>query len=312
MPLVGVVKPNAREAIPHAGTKPEWVTPEALLEELAEANLLDSHWTFEMANAALSQVQSRGDMISTTALVTSCFRNEVIKRREDYVEDLNELYSRLRGTAGHGMLEFAQSSRAIAEVRFFTTIDGEEISGQPDLLTAEHLLDYKFPTDQNSIPMQNLFHNQTEQLMINAFICRHAERWDPEDAELAFDPRDELPEMVGIVFVGPKRPKVMVYKRQAEGIRGVNGKVMKRQPRLPYVWNDAEVLDTIRPRLHLLRRALESYPEWPEPWTNPDNNHTYDTDEVWGGESGDWTCPGPPVCYFQTCLAKRKPGSYVW
>lgn len=305
MPLIGVIDPYGNEAIPHVGNLPNWLPVDELLNKLAGNDLGESHWTYEMAAAAISNVQDRGDMISTTAL-SGCARAEVLKRKEPYVQDLNELWAALRGTMIHGVLEQFALPNAIAEVRFFTTVDGIELSGQPDLLSERYLLDYKVPADQNSIPMNYLYNNQTQQLMVNAFITRHAERWDADD--LPFDPRVELPESVGIVFIGPKRPKVMLYKKSVEVI-GANGKPKK--VRQPYIWNDEEVLEAIRPKLHLLKNALDSYPEWPEPWTDPDTGDVHHAEDEWGGDA-TWECPGYPICVFNTCLAKRKKGLYAW
>jgi len=311
MPLVGLIDPRGSDALPHPGTLPPWVTTEQLLRVLERSELGDSHWTYEMAAAAIANVQDRGDMISTTAITTSCMRGEVLKRKEDYVGDLDELHAALRGTLIHRSLELSANPNSIAEVRFFTTVDGIEISGAPDLLTPKSLIDYKVPADQNSVPFTYLYTNQTEQLMINAFICRNAEKWEDADgnaAKLPFDPRQVLPESVGIVFIGPKRPKVMVSKKSTDVI-GANGKPKKA--RIPYIWSDEEVLKAIRPRLHLLKNALESYPEWPESWTDPDTGETYQAEDIWGGDQ-TWNCPGYPACKYTTCLAKRSPGMYAW
>lgn len=303
MPLVGVIDPTGKEALPHPGNLPNWMTQEQLLQMLASNELGESHWTYEMAAAAIQNVQDRGDIISTTALTTSCIRGEVLKRKEDYIGDLNDLWTALRGTLIHRTLEIASPPGSISEVRFFTEVDGIEISGQPDMMTEKYLVDYKVPADQNTIPMSYLYSNQTEQLMINAFIARNATRWDPED--LPFDPRDYPVESVGIVFIGPKRPKVMVHKASVEVI-GKNGK--PKRVRLPVVWSDEEVLHTIRPRMHLLKNALDSYPDWPKPYVEP-GGVTWTVNDLWGGDE-TWDCPGWPFCKFATCLAKRK--VYKW
>lgn len=301
MPLIGVVDPRGKESLPDPDIKVPWYTREELLRALSQDALGESHWTYEMAAAAFDNVQDRGEMLSTTAIIGSCPRSEVLKRREEYIGDLNELWSALRGTLMHRTLELYTPPQSIAEVRFFCTIDGQEISGQPDLLTQRSLIDYKVPADQSSIPMTYLYKSQTEQLMLNAFICRHAERWEPE-GDLPFDPRGQKLDSVGIVFIGPKRPKVIVYKR-SEDFTGPSGK--KRKIRVPYVWDDKEVLDVLRPRMHMLRNALASYPDWPEPWTDPETWQEYSAEYLWGGEPG-WDCPGWPHCKFSTCLAKRR------
>ena len=300
-PMIGVVDPRGKEALPDLNPLPEWLTKEQLLAELSSNLLGESNWTYEMAKAAFDNVQDRGDMISTTAITGGCPRSEVLKRKEDYVGDLNDLWSALRGTLMHRTLEVANPPGHIAEVRFFTTVDGIEISGQPDRLGPNELVDYKVPAEQHTIPQTYLYKSQTEQLMVNAYIVRHAERWEP-DTNLPFDPRDSLPDQVGIVFIGPKKPKVIVYKESVP-IVGANGK--PRNVRVPTVWGDEQVLSVIRPRMHLLKNALDSYPDWPEPYTDHDTGDVYTAEAVWGGDQ-TWACPGWPICKFSTCLAKRK------
>lgn len=305
MPMVGVIDPRGTEALPDPHQLTAWLTRKQLMDQLASDVLGESHWTYEMAHAAFENVQERGDMISTTALTGGCPRSEVLKRREDYVGDLNELWAALRGTLMHRTLELSTRKGAIAEVRFFTKVDGIEISGQPDMLTSEELIDYKVPADQKSIPMSYLYKSQTEQLMINAFIARHATRWEP-DEDLPFDPREELPSSVGIVFIGPSKPKVMVYK---ESIEVVTPKGGKRKVRVPTIWGDKQVLSVVRPRMHILQNALKSYPEWPEPYYDPDTDTTWTAEDLWDGDQ-TWRCPGWPACKFATCLAKRE--RYTW
>lgn len=308
MGVIGWVDPRGDTPLPEVSGLPRWYTAQDLLNALASNTLGESHWTYEMAAAVMQGVQERGDMISTTAITGMCPRAEIIKRREDYVGDLNELYSALRGTLMHRTLELASPpGGAIAEVRFFTTVDGIEISGAPDMFTPTYLVDYKVPADQGKIPMQYLYTSQVEQLMLNAFIVRNAERWDPADAPLAFDPREAKIETVGIVFIGPQRPKVMVFKKSVP-VTTLAGK--SKNVRLPYVWTDEEVLQAVRPRLHLLKNALESYPEWPEQYEDPESGVRWRAEEIWGGVAGSWRCPGWPSCKFATCLAKRE--VYVW
>jgi hypothetical protein len=277
---------------------PPWLTTDQVLSRLADDELGDSHWTYELAAAAFANVQDRGDMISTTAML-GCVRSEIVGRKEPYIGDLGEMWAALRGTLMHRTLELSTPESRIAEVRFSTTVDGIEVTCAPDHLTQTALLDYKVPADQNSVPMTYLYGNQVEQLMLNAFICRNAESWD---REIPFDTREHPVEKVGIVFIGPKRPKVILYKK-SETVTRKNG--TKGSARFPYVWNDKETLELFRPRLHLFSNGLQSYPDWPQPWTDPDTGHVWTAEEVWGGDEG-WECPGWPVCKFTTCLARRK------
>ena len=192
-----------------------------------------------------------------------------------------------------------------------TTLDDIEISCSPDLLTTDTVYDYKVPTDQSGVPTFGYpFRSQTEQLMLNAFICRHAEKWDlpPVLTELPFDPRESPATHVAIVYIGPKAPKIIEYQKTEEFLTAA-GKWKKAKR--PYVWSDTEVLTEMRPRLHMFQRALESYPEWPEPWVDPETNESYAAETLWGGDAG-WKCVGPPVCNLPSCLARRSPENYAW
>jgi hypothetical protein len=259
--------------------------------------------------------------MSTTALTAACPRAAVIERLEDYIGTLDGLYPALRGTMVHRTLENYARLGAIAEARFYTTIDGIEISGSPDLVTTDTVYDYKVPAEATGIPSFGYpFRHQTEQLMMNAFILRHAEKWDlpPNLTALPFDPREEQCEHAVIVYIGPKGPKVIEYQVSQEFV--TPGGVTKKAKR-PYIWSDSEVLDGydqedkklggFRAKLHLMYNAFESYPDWPDPWTDVDTDRTFTFEQVFGGDA-TWLCPGPPICNLPSCVARTRPGHYVW
>lgn len=323
--LIGIVDPSHYEREhDKPGRLPNWFTTEELLLASSAPNPKWSPWTHELIVAALREHQERGDHISTTALVASCPRSEVLKRRVDYIESLDSMYAALRGTMIHRTLEHSARLGAIAEARFYVTVDGIELSCSPDLLTTDTLFDYKVPTDQTGVPSFGYpFRHQTEQLMTNAFITRHAERWDYE-GPLPFDPREFPAEHVVIVYLGPKTPKIIEYERR-EKFETPAG-VMKEAKR-PYVWNDEEALTFIRPRIHLFENALNSYPDWPDPWTDAETGETFHAEDtyeenkrtgkqdlvpgIWGGPA-DWRCPGDPLCKLPSDLARRDPSRYAW
>jgi hypothetical protein len=197
----------------------------------------------------------------------------------------------------HQMLEKYARLGSIAEARFYTTIDGIEISGSPDLLTETTVYDYK--TTENPPQFQYPWRSHTEQLMYNAYIARHAEKWDLPDSlpQLPFDPRETPATSVCAVYISPKGPKCIVYETKQTY---VTPKGVEREGKRPYVWSDEEVLADIRPKLHLMQEALEIFPRFPD-----------GAEEVWGGQPG-WKCPGPPICNFPKCLAKRDPSMYAW
>lgn len=322
MPLVGIIDPSHYErAHAKAGRLPNWLTlDEALLLSQAP-NPKWSPWTFELIQAALGEHQERGKRLSTTSLTAPCPRAEVLKRSVDYIGSLDDMYAALRGTMVHRTLETYTRLGAIAEGRFYTHIDDIEISGSPDLVTEDTVYDYKVPAEATGVPSFGYpFRHQTEQLMMNAFILRHAEKWDlpPGLNGLPFDPREHPVKHAVIVYLGPKMPKVIEYLVSQEFTTpsGVTKKLKR-----PYIWSDQEVLagydeddrkhGGLRAKLHLMRNALDSYPDWPEPYYDPDTDTTYTAEYVWGGEPG-WACPGAPICRIPGCLAQRKPERYTW
>jgi hypothetical protein len=326
MPLVGIIDPSHYErAKAKAGRLPNWLTLEEAFLASQAPDPKWSPWTFELIQAALGEHQERATRISTTTLTSACPRSTVLERMEDYIGNLDSMYAALRGTMVHRTLEAYGRLGAIAEGRFYTTIDGIEISGSPDLVTTDTVYDYKVPTDITGVPSFGYpFRHQTEQLMMNAFILRHAKRWDLPPylkGGLPFDPRDPENHVrhAVIVYLGPKMPKIIEYQVNQEFVTPAG--VTKKSKRA-YVWSDDEVLNGydledqkhggFRAKLHIMQHAFDSYPDWPEPWTNPDDGETYTAEQVWGGANATWDCPGPPVCRLPDCLARRRPGMYTW
>lgn len=307
MPMIGVIDPTHKErASTKAGRYPKWLTLEELINESQTDNLKWAPWPYELVQSVLGEFQERGDRISTTTLTSPCPRGEVLQRKVDYIGDLDQLYVPLRGTMVHAVLEKHARLGSIAEVRFATTIDGIEITCSPDLLTTETLIDYKVPVEQASIPPFGYpYRHQTEQLMLNAFICRHAEWWSQWDdvtnehheVNLPFDPREHPVSAVAVIYLGPRYPKVIQYERKTL-ITTPTGE--RREIKQPYVWSDDEVLEEMRPRLHVMQAALRDFPLFPP-----------GAEEVWGGKPG-WECPGPPLCKLPNCLARRYPDNLVW
>lgn len=319
MPMVGIIDPSHYErSHARAGRLPAWLTMEEALLASQAPNPKWSPWTFELIQAVMKEQQERGRRLSTTALTAACPRAAVIERLEPYIGSLDNLYAALRGTMVHRTLEAYARLGSIAEARFYTTIDDIEISGSPDLVTEDTVFDYKVPTDQTGVPSFGYpFRHQTEQLMMNAFILRHAENWD-YDGPLPFDPRENPVSHAVIVYLGPKGPKVIEYQVNQEFVTPAG--VVKKSKR-PYVWSDDETLNGrddedkklggLRAKLHLMRNAFDSYPDWPEPWTNLETDVTYTFEQVYGGGQ-TWECPGDPLCKLPNDVARRKPGHYVW
>lgn len=309
MPLVGVIDPSHKEkARDTMGRLPSWLSLDDALK--ASEDLKWSPYTPTLLNAMFSEFQER-DYISTTALIAHCPRAEVLKRKLDYVMDLDDMYVPFRGTMVHRTMEMYSHADAIAEHRFFVTIDGVEVSCSPDLLTARTLTDYKV-TDNP--PKYNYpYSSHKEQLEVNAFIVRNAERvayngHDVEFEALPFDPRKNPPQQLAIVYMSPKAPKVLTVEHTEQVFNARTGKFKKAK--VPELWSDEKVRAFIEPRLEVLQRALDApFVEakgkpldlaWPE-----------GAEDIWGGEAG-WHCPGPPLCLLPNCLAKRYPNRLVW
>lgn len=317
MPLVGIVDPSHKESRrkEKPGRLPNWYSVEEVLDRVEES-LKWAPWTWEIIDAVLAETQESGDLIRSSSLVAACPRADVIKRKADYVTDLKNLYIPFRGTMVHRTLErHVHRGLAVAEARFYTTIDGIPVTCSPDYLSATTLLDYKV-TD--TPPAYNYpYTHHKEQVEFNAFVARHAEKWDlPESIDtIPFDPRENPVKHVGVVYLGPKFVKVLEIEKTEE-VFTRTGKFKKAT--VPFVWNDKLTLAVFRPRIHMLRNALESFPEWPDSWTDFDNINkktgepkVWTAEEVWGGEPG-WQCPGPPLCALPDCLARRWPHRMTW
>lgn len=314
MPLVGYVDPSKpiRNRMGQVGYLPPWLTPDELLVKAMDPRPEWSSWSYELVNAVVGSHQERRERISSSALTGGCPRGQILERKVDYVDDIENNYLSVRGTMVHRTMEVSVRPGAIAEAWFGTTIDDIHVSCSPDFLSQELLVDYKV-TDSPPRGFYPYVHHK-EQVMLNAYIARHAERWRTyhggemvENGPLPFDPREHPVKKVALVYLGPKGPETYVIQKSQEFVTPA-GKTKKASR--PVVWDDQEVLDTFRPRIHLFRNALDSYPDWPEPYVDPDTGKVYHAEEVWGGKPG-WKCPGPPLCRLD-CLAKRDSEYYMW
>ena len=299
--LVGIVDPSHKEmASDTSGRLPNWLPLDEALKRAEDGKW--SPWPWELINAITQGYQNR-DYISTSTLVSHCVRADVLKRKEDYVEDLASLYVPFRGTMVHQVLENYAHEGAIAEARFFTTIGGEQVSCSPDHLTATRLTDYK--VTETPPQYNNPWANHAEQVQFNAFIVRNAEYFGDDQApktarfdRLPFDPRKDVAKELALVYLGPKFPKVLMVERTVDYFDIAKGKDVRGKR--PYIMSDEDVLQVLEPRVAMFKKALEVYPEWPE-----------GAEELWGGEPG-YTCPGYPLCRLPNCIAKRYPRRLIW
>src|SRR5512145_3129377 len=138
MPMVGVVDPSHREREEdEPGRLPRWFKVDELLSKAVTGNPKYSPWPFELLQAALVENQER-DYISTTMLTGDCGRGKVVERRADYIGEADAMYASLMGTLVDRTLEYETRENAVAEWRFFTTMEvghrKVEVSCYPDLL----------------------------------------------------------------------------------------------------------------------------------------------------------------------------------
>ncbi len=300
MPLVGIVDPSHKEmARDTAGRLPEWLPLDDALKYAEDGKW--SPWPYEIVRAMFEGYQNR-DYISTSTLVDHCVRSDVIKRKFDYVEDLENLYVPFRGTMIHQVLENYAHADAIAEARFWTTVAGVEISCSPDHLTAQRLTDWK--VTENPPQYNNPWPNHQEQVQFNAFIVRNYESADR--ANFPFDPHEGVKELA-LAYLGPKKVKVLLVERTTDYFDFVKGKEMRGKQ--PYIMSDEDCLKVLEPRVEMFKRALAS------PYIEKNGVRTLawptGAEELWGGEAG-WECPGYPLCRLPNCLAKRYPNRLTW
>lgn len=306
MPLIGVVDPSHKEmARDSLGRMPEWLPLDAAVAAAEATGTKWSPWTYELMAAMFGEYQDRQSRISASSLVDHCARADVIKRKADYVEDLESLYVPFRGTMIHRTLELYGHTEAIVEHRFFTDVAGETISCSPDHLSRTTLTDYK--VTETPPQYNNPWRNHTEQVQFNAFICRNATRWrrsgdsldgDEDFSSLPFDPRESPASKLVVMYLAPKWPKALLVEKTTDYFDFKKGKEVRGKQ--PFVMSDDQVLDVLVPRVEMFRKGLEAYPEWPD-----------GAEKVWGGDPG-WRCPGYPLCRLPNCLAKRWPNRLTW
>jgi len=269
MPIIGFVDPSHYErSHAKAGRLPNWYSVDDLIERSLDPNPKWSPWTYELVKAVLEETQDikgRGDRISATTLTAPCPRAEILKRKVDFIASLDDLYRALRGTMIHRTLERYTRATGIAEATLVTTVDGIRLSGSPDLLTPDVVYDYK--TTDNPPPFGYPYRHHTEQVQLYAFIARHVEEWSTWDTgekvpngKLPFDPRTSPVKRAVVAYLGPKGPKLIEVQRKEEMVTPTGA---VREAKRPYIWDDERILEEFRPKLYMVKQALEVYPDWP-------------------------------------------------
>jgi hypothetical protein len=309
MPLAGVVLPTHKEMMnSEPGRYPRWLPPELLLEEAETWGPKDSAWSYEMLKMVFDDIHN-STSVSPTYLLGGCARSKIIERNEDYIVMADDFYVMMKGSLVHNSLELKHRPGSIAEVKFFTTIGGEEFRAIPDLVTPTAVYDYKY-TDNP--PAYYPYKSNRRQVELNRYVLSNAEKWTykGEPVDLPFDVRTAEYETLTLVYLGPKWPKQMTIEKKQEftSVKGV--KSMKNQP---YVAPDEEVESWLLPLVEIFQIAADAYPKWPK---GLEKMYTLDTDGKskvypFGGHAG-WSCPGKPICNLPNCTAKRWPHGLMW
>lgn len=314
MPLIGVVDPSYVVTKNDDYTyRPTWYTIDEVLQHSAEANPKWSPYTYELLMGFLAEYQER-DYISTTMVSGGCPRGAVLERKEDHIATIDSFYPAFMGTMIHAILEKYARPNSMAEYRFHAEVDGVPFSCSPDLITPEgRMWDYK--RTENLPAYGDMWDSHSRQLQFNRFVVNNATRVTrngEEVTEFPFDYRTMKFTELSIVYLGPKKPKIITDEIRIP-YRRKDGEWAQNKRRIPRILEDEQILGTkeegtkfdrvdysLRKRVHAMQTALDSYPKWPSGLEN-----------YWIGPAG-WECPGPPHCYFPNCLAKRYPNGLMW
>lgn len=315
MPVLGVVSPTHDERkATRAGRLPIWMPVEELLEKAARAESPKwSPWSYELIAAALSELEERGDNISTTALTAPCPRSVVLERKEDYVISMDELWRAFRGTMIHYVLEASARDDSVAEVRFFAKLLGDPISCKPDLITADGTMwDYKNTAE---VPRYDYpYAGNQEQLNFNRWIVNNSHAWEKDDEPVAlpFQPKLMQFKHLAIMYMDINGPKPLECTTTIQVPTAKGARNPTKAKKVPDVWDDEKILwgwkdyegqeiPGMVDRYKAMRLALDSYPKFPA-----------ELAEFWGGDES-WACPGYPYCPLKgKCVASRYPDGLVW
>lgn len=303
MPLVGLVEPqHDAKKKDMAGVYPPWRPVQEILDDLLVAGPKYSPWPYELARGAILNHQERGNRLSVTALVGGCMRGNIIERKEDYVGSLDGMYPSYRGVSMHAALETVARAGSLAEWRFYTNVDGQEISGSPDLITYDTVWDWK--TTENPPTYGYMYESHKLQLQFNRFCFNNATKWDSpspdvDPTSIPLDPYHTRINHLAIVYLTPKGPKVIEHQKTVKQQTRAGG---ERSVKVPDVWDDQLVLDELRPRMEAWSKAWAAFPNWPAGLENYPG---------WAGPPA-WECPGPPLCNLPNCMAKRYPNGLTW
>lgn len=227
------------------------------------------NYTYEVLNAMYGASQDRGDNISTTAVITSCMRSEVLRRKTDYTEHPDDMWAAFKGTLTHAVLERNIAPGDWGEVRVWAPVPGYEgrfISCRPDLVSPKHGILWDYKTAKRIPQWGHVWGDQEAQLQVNRWIIDHAVHVGDEFGvkeignQVILDNRPEEWTSLRIVYITDETMDVHEVTQSID-VPNKSGDGTHKK-RVPDIWSDEEVLDFMLPRYEELMYALQSYPEY--------------------------------------------------
>lgn len=237
----------------------------------AATRLDERQITYEVLNAILLERQERGNRISTTTLTAKCLRSEVLKRTQPYAESVERMWPSFRGTMIHRVLEHSAHPDAVAEARYWTNVDGEPLSGSPDLVAPVQGFLYDYKTCKE-VPRYGPWPDHIEQVQINRWLVDHATHVEVGGKKVRITKANRhqyVPyEWQGLVLVylDDKGPKPYLVTRSEEVPAKTTGGT--KRVRVTDIWDDERVEALVHERYPAAYDALNGgeLPPIPEGW----------------------------------------------
>ena len=237
-------------------------------------------FTYELLSSIFSQVQDRGDRISTTTLTSKCLRSEYLKRKEDYFEDPEKMYPAFKGTLLHGELEQHVLTGSVEEARYWVELEpGRLLSGSPDLLDVDQGILYDYKTTKEAPRFGYPWQDHIAQLQVNRWLVDKAFKVEYRNQEFDLShPKNRerfVPpvwnELV-VVYLDGKGPKPITITTTVD-VPKVDGNGTKRS-KVPDIWTNERVEEFINTKYEAAEQALVGgelppIPEGMENWDHP-------------------------------------------
>lgn len=208
---------------------------------------------FPVAKAMLDDEGRPTEGFSITELLSGCLRCKVLQRYEPYTEDIMERWHRWRGTAFHSSLEAHPVPGTVSEVRFYSRIGDDVVSGKPDIIYPNAIVDLK---TTKRIPLYGPWPNHVEQLNAYRWLVNHAESAEDEQAMSA---RSRVFERLIVWYADEAGVKPMECKTSRKVATKPGAKNPYKTVKESAVWDDEEVEALLVPNYYELRDACNAY-----------------------------------------------------